>query len=382
MSNMNDLWEDALEEGVKTAVGTALGRSKLGGWIMYFISLYSAFCAGGGIGGYAANSEWSALILVAFGFLALFFLLSIVWLSPSAKCMRVMLIVVGVVFLLGFVIIWDDEVTHHQYAYNRALNYMQNGDYEQATEELNYLAEIEYKDCAEKLEECNNWIQYAKAMTDLEESPRFAYQYMFELKGFAPADEMLATPEFQAGRIEALGVGRSVRFGSFYNYERTDKQLQPIIWRILARDGNRALLISLYEIEELPFNDTEEDVGWADCSLRRWLNEDFYNTAFTAAEQSAIELTLVDNTPEEATQDYIFLLSYSEVCKYLPEKSQREVGVTYKHHCEWLLRKLETAGTMVPSIRSGGNFWSNSVAINSACAIRPAMWVVLDPELF
>lgn len=378
MSNMNDLWEDALEEGAKIAVGKTLARTGLGGWLFFFCGLFGIF--GIGVGLPALDFP---LVLAGLGMGAFCIFIAGLMLQPSNKAFRIWMIVAAVVLLGGlFVGINELHKTNSRRLseYNRALNHMQNGNYEQAVEELTYLAEIKYRDSVEKLDECNNWIQYERALKYLD------YQDMFKLKGFAPADEMLATPEFQAAREDALAVGSSVVFGTSYEYRYRYHQASypkhPIRWKIIARDGDKALLISLYETDELPFNNTEEEVGWADCTLRQWLNDDFYNTAFTAAEQSIIELTLVDNAPEAATQDYLFLLSYPEVCKYMPEKSQRKVGVTYDQDCEWLLRKLESTGTMVPSIHRGGNFWSNSVAINSVSAVRPAMWVVLDPNFF
>ena len=59
---------------------------------------------------------------------------------------------------------------------------------------------------------------------------------------------------------------------------------------------------------------------YATSPMRTWLNADFYNTAFTSAEQSLIKATAVDNSASPgysqydsaSTNDKLFLLSYSE----------------------------------------------------------------------
>ncbi len=57
--------------------------------------------------------------------------------------------------------------------------------------------------------------------------------------------------------------------------------------------------------------------NWATCSMRAWLNKDFYNTAFTAEEKAQIGKTYLDNdnpfSPSydgAGTFDKIFLISY------------------------------------------------------------------------
>lgn len=36
------------------------------------------------------------------------------------------------------------------------------------------------------------------------------------------------------------------------------------------------------------YNNVNESVDWEHCTIRRWLDNDFYNTAFDNAEQKAI----------------------------------------------------------------------------------------------
>lgn len=111
-------------------------------------------------------------------------------------------------------------------------------------------------------------------------------------------------------------IGSNITFGSYQ-------------WRVLDIQGKTALIITENIIEQHPYNNFAGDVTWADCSLRKYLNGEFYS-GFTPAEQSRI-LPVVNKNPDnqwygsrggEDTQDYIFLLSLEEaVCKYFGDSS-------------------------------------------------------------
>ena len=94
----------------------------------------------------------------------------------------------------------------------------------------------------------------------------------------------------------------------------------PIKWRILKQTGDKAVLLADRMPDTCPFNDSYTDTSWSDCFLRRWLNSEFLNRAFTALEIEAIEKTEVRNAPKyyfgtdcgPDTNDRVFVLSESE----------------------------------------------------------------------
>ena len=94
----------------------------------------------------------------------------------------------------------------------------------------------------------------------------------------------------------------------------------PIKWRILKQTGDKAVLLADRMPDTCPFNDSYTDTSWSDCFLRRWLNSEFLNRAFTASEIEAIEETEVRNAPNyyfgtdcgPDTNDRVFVLSESE----------------------------------------------------------------------
>ena len=82
------------------------------------------------------------------------------------------------------------------------------------------------------------------------------------------------------------------------------------------------MVISKYALDHLKYNEERTDVTWETCTLRKWLNEDFYNTAFTDSEKNMIITQSIKNTDNSKynteagknTEDKVFLLSIDEAC--------------------------------------------------------------------
>lgn len=95
----------------------------------------------------------------------------------------------------------------------------------------------------------------------------------------------------------------------------------PVKWRILKISGTKAVLLADRMPDTCPFHDKDESVNWSKSHLRQWLNEEFYNRAFSNEERMAIETTNVKNPANPHygtncgpdTQDHVFILSNDEV---------------------------------------------------------------------
>ncbi len=100
---------------------------------------------------------------------------------------------------------------------------------------------------------------------------------------------------------------------------------EPIEWKVLTKDyegtGN-TLIICDSIIQNKRFDDSSNN--YKDSEIRAWLNNEFYNTAFTDMQKAMIQTILVDNSVEstgyesnpyicENTNDKVFLPSYQEV---------------------------------------------------------------------
>ena len=120
---------------------------------------------------------------------------------------------------------------------------------------------------------------------------------------------------------------------------------EPIAWDIVTdQDGNAQYLLSDLVLDAQAFSlkeiQTEYDhnggTGFANnyelSDIRKWINNDFVNTAFNSAEQGAIQLTTVDNSLVSTGNDHnmytcnntfdkVFLLSSSDF-KALPQNNK------------------------------------------------------------
>ena len=109
-------------------------------------------------------------------------------------------------------------------------------------------------------------------------------------------------------------------------------EVDPITWYVLDESDGKIMLISKYNVDARKFNETLENTNWGVSTLRNWLNglgdytgstTSFYNSAFTADEQSVIltqDIT-TDANPKygtsggDAVKDRVTILSIEDLDK-------------------------------------------------------------------
>lgn len=125
--------------------------------------------------------------------------------------------------------------------------------------------------------------------------------------------------------VTELEVGMNVYFGSYEQDRDKENGKEPIIWRVLAIEDGKALLLSEYVLDQINYHSVKENVTWETSDLRKWLNGEFYNDSFNVDEKDRIIEAELDN-PEndfsgasggEKTSDFCFVLSMEEIEEYL-----------------------------------------------------------------
>ena len=228
-------------------------------------------------------------------------------------------------------------------------------------------------------------------------------------------------------------IGDMITFGSYEQDNDLTNGKEPITWRVLDYNSQKRIAFVLSEkaLDTRAFNeDNSSGCTYDRSTIRSWMNgydkaqndlkkdfttNNFIDTAFTPEEQDRIAKTLVvpdknpkaDENPEYnyvtgyMTEDKIFLLSITEVNKYLTTSSDKQADTTryavkkgarvvasVSHndtengtcndpHC-WALWWLRTNGQYTTyktyvynsTISVNGNF----LAI-SHMSVRPALWV-------
>ena len=204
--------------------------------------------------------------------------------------------------------------------------------------------------------------------------------------------------------LKAANVGDTIKFGKYEQDNNLSNGKEDIEWSVLAKEGNRVLLISKYALDRKSYNADYGDVTWETCSLRQWLNGTFLNDAFSAEEQALIQDTYVsadanseyDTNPGNATTDKVFLLSINEAEQYfgsaevrmcIPTEYAKANGAYTDNRytkngvptCWWWLRSSGYVQYDAPYIYSDGSvYYRGGYVLDARECVRPALWINLD----
>ena len=217
----------------------------------------------------------------------------------------------------------------------------------------------------------------------------------------APQPQPVKSPP-PAPRLN-VQVGGQVQFGQYP--QGANGEMQPLMWRVLAVENGRALLITDKLIDCVMYNEKLVDVTWETCTLRKWMNNDFISKAFSSSQQAQIA-TVSNQNPNNpkygtkggnATQDRIFALSIDETKQYFRDDKDRmaaPTGYAKKQGCcvsdgsyslpsgektgWWWLRSPGYLSDHAANVYCTGLIDQSGLYVNYAkVAVRPAFWLNL-----
>ena len=188
---------------------------------------------------------------------------------------------------------------------------------------------------------------------------------------------------------------------------------EPLKWQVL--DPTKGLVLSKSIIDSLAYSNTiysdsseyysdaahtKYANNYAESSIRKWLNEDFYNTAFTSVQKQNILPTTLDNRAYStdyskydsiSTTDNVFLLSYSEAQNASygftnntdPTETRKAVGTDYakaqglwtksSYKCShWRLRSAGSNSLSASGVAYDGYIYNYLVSY-TIDGVRPAL---------
>ena len=201
--------------------------------------------------------------------------------------------------------------------------------------------------------------------------------------------------------LESAAVGDTILFGTYEQDNNTSNGKESIEWLVLAKEDNRVLIISQHALDSQPYNTEYVNITWEDCTLREWLNEDFFNAAFSNEEKAIIPMVTVSadknlnysTDSDKATKDKVFLLSVAEVNKYFkndeericmptPYANARASSVYIKDDvatcCWWWLRSSGDPQNFAAFVDDAVGVCSNGHRVdNGYGGVRPAIWIEL-----
>lgn len=155
----------------------------------------------------------------------------------------------------------------------------------------------------------------------------------------------------------------------------------PVKWLVLKKNADRSLVVACSVLDSHRFDlDTNK---WEDSELRRWLNGEFADAAFTADERARV---LTDDSG-----DSVFLLSARQADAYFRNADERkgeatayavERGVNRYNWAEgktwwWLRTPGEHANNVALVSTFGTVFTFGDNRVIEYGGVRPAMWLKL-----
>ena len=261
--------------------------------------------------------------------------------------------------VIAFIIVLNTVIIPNV-KYNSAVSLMQKGEYEEAI--AAFEAMDGYKDSEDQIENCK-------------------------------------TEKLKVA-LKVAEVGDIVFFGAYEQDNNTSNGKEDIKWLVLEVKDGKALVISKYALDCKQYNTSGTDVTWETSTLRKWLNNDFINKAFSADEKAMIPTVTVsadknpvyDTNPGNATQDQVFLLSITEANQYFSSDSARQCEPTdyavangvyvnsYSVNCWWWLRSPGYYQFSAAYVYYDGDVDEYGDLVSDVYfAVRPALWIDLNP---
>ncbi len=329
--------------------------------------------------------------------------ISQIYAQRRAKRERQKIIVVFSVLVIvaSFLIILVNVIIPNvQYA--EALMLMKTGEYKDAM--VAFGALNGYKDSLEKINECNVAIcdgKYNNAITLMNTGDVIgAYETFISLDGYKDSIEKAASiyDRYNIEKLRLSTIGDYVFIGMYEQDNNFSNGKEEIEWQVLDKKGSKILIVSKYALECWPYNTNQTDVTWETCTLRKRLNDNFFNSAFSEVEKSVIVMENIpadkNNSfavdPGNATQDKIFVLSATEVKKYYglngsgdcePTEYAKACGAytDSNGNCCWWIRTPGRRSYMACRYVRGGIYSLGDEVNYNIVSVRPAMWLDMNP---
>lgn len=98
-------------------------------------------------------------------------------------------------------------------------------------------------------------------------------------------------------------------------------KVEKIKWKVIKTEDGKSILLADNVLYQVPYG-ISGDKTYANASIRTWLNQDFYNTAFSTEHRKLIVSKMLDHSinrpgterepnPGSNTEDNVFLLNYN-----------------------------------------------------------------------
>jgi len=201
------------------------------------------------------------------------------------------------------------------------------------------------------------------------------------------------TPSPEA--ITVCEAGDIITYGRYEQDNNASNGMENIEWIVLDVQDGKALVLSLFGLEWQQYNKTDEEVTWETCTLRRWLNDEFWDSSFVENEKAMVCTTTVPpvGNRDDSTEDKVFLLSKKETNKYeeyyincdateytdannkatVVTDPEIDTGRVLNYDSAWCRSEAGNTATTITTMTI-----STNLSVNEYSLVRPAMWIELS----
>lgn len=325
--------------------------------------------------------------------------------KAKKKAKKIAIIATPIVCVcIVFVIVLTTVIIPKQ-KYNEAMDLIDSGDYESA---YALLEEIGKNDVI-----ATN--KYDRAIDLIDSGDYKAAYTLLDGLSYRDSEEKIQSMKSQHPQIFLAGadVGDTVTFGTYEQNNNYSDGNESIEWIVIDKQEDKIMVVSKCIIAMQPFNTTNEGhISWEKCTLRKWLNNDFLNEAFSDAEKKLISDTTVSNTEylafglsysttDHLTTDKVFLLGENErdmlssvdalkgivtesVIALFSDAANSDVANINPSNFEplwWLRTTWEDAVDCQASVVYGASYDEHehdTCNVEESAGVRPAMWISID----
>lgn len=191
--------------------------------------------------------------------------------------------------------------------YELALKLMET---QRFTDASKLLYQIEgYCDSSDYILEC----QYQEATVFIKDhNYQMAINYLRNITDYKDSSELLEKCE-EDQIIEQLKYISSALSGDIIEFGVYEDNI--IRWKVVEKTDDTLLLITDNAIENKPIISHNASTNWKTSLIRTWLNEAFFDTAFTNRQKELL-LSSNNNIDNAKTQDYLFLPTDNDIKTY------------------------------------------------------------------
>ena len=134
-------------------------------------------------------------------------------------------------------------------------------------------------------------------------------------------------------KVNDLSRFETVVFGKYEQDSKLENGAEPLEWIVVEKTDTDALLMTKYGViaKDYFIGAGKEGtvVSWSKCSLRRWIENTFYVTAFTAAEKALIiPEKFTDEVTGKTVEDKVTLPTAEQARTLFLSNKERRITTT------------------------------------------------------